>query len=300
MPPKPANKAKSENVSCNVDKQLLDTLIQSLHALRGYQDTEQQSNGVAESAKDLPTRLDPTNLNDILHHILTAVNDLTASVHATQRECQRRTETQGKELRNLEKRMRISEDEQDECRQRSLKGNFIISSVADNSKQRVSLIKSDDQLAEDEETLTQHVIALAKKKYNVAIDAEEIQACHRLPNNQVILRLWKRTPGSSWSRLVAGIKSGMNAGYNVYFNFQLTRRRINLVYELRQLRKNKSIQKFFTDENGQISVIIREGGNKHRLTYISTGRGSVPHRPAALVLLTCGSLLVLRRTFTFF
>ena len=75
---------------------------------------------------------------------------------------------------------------------------------------------------------------------------------------------------------MAGIKSGMNAGYNVYFNFQLTRRRINLVYELRQMKKNNRVQKFFTDENGQISVKIKEGESKHRLTYISTGRGSVP------------------------
>ena len=272
---KRANERDGESIACNVDKDLLDTLIQSLSVLRGYQDKNNTNEG-AKSSKDLPTQLDPTNLNEILHHILTAVNNLTANVQATQREYQGLAERQAEEIQKLEKRVRINEDEQDECRQRSLKGNFIISSVADNGKQRVSLIKSDVQLREDEESLTQHIIDLAQKKYNVAINSEEIQACHRLPNNQVVLRLWKRTPDSSWNRLVAAIKSGMNAGFNVYFNFQLTRRRINLVYELRQLKKGNRIRKFFTDENGQVSVTIAEGGPKQRLTYVSTVRGSAP------------------------
>ena len=182
-------------------------------------------------------------------------------------------------------RSKENEDEIDECRQRSLKGNFIISSVADNAKRRVSLIKSDQQLREDGESLTEHIIDLAKRKYDVSISGEDIQACHRLPNNQVILRLWKRTSNSSWSRLAGGIKSGMNSGFNVYFNFQLTKRRINLMYELRQLRRGNRIRKFLTDENGQISIVIKEGGSKHRLTYLCRTRGSAP------VTFTKGELL---------
>ena len=272
MKPKPSNKSKGENVTCNVDKQLLDTLIRSLHALRGSNDDGQN----AESGEEQHFQLDPTDLNSILHHILTAVNDISESVHATRRECHDFAESQSKRVEHLEKRVRISEDEQDECRQRSLKGNFIVSSVADNAKGKVSLIKSDDQLRDDGESLTQHIIELAERKYDVRIDSGEIQACHRLPNNQVVLRLWKRTPDSSWQRLAARIKSGTNQGYNVYFNFQLTRRRINLVYELRQLKKGNRINKFYTDENGQISVLIREGGSKQRITYLAAGREYAP------------------------
>ena len=91
----------------------------------------------------------------------------------------------------------MTEDEMDECRQRSLKGNLIITSVPNNTRQKVSLLKTDEQLREDGESLTEHILELARKKYDVHINDNEIQACHRLPNGRVILRLWKTSLGSS-------------------------------------------------------------------------------------------------------
>ena len=97
----------------------------------------------------------------------------------------------------------------------------------------------------------------------------------RCPNKSVILRLWNRTEGSAWSRIVSGIKEGKNLGYNVFFNFHLTRRRSGLLYEMRQLKKKGDISKFYSDENGQLTVLVKrkeDGGSKQKVTYFVKGK----------------------------
>ena len=152
----------------------------------------------------------------------------------------------------------------------------MILSKANPRTQKVSLIKTDGQLGEDGETLMQHVIDLAEGKYGVKMKEEDVQACHRLPNGAIVLRLIRRGPGSAWNRIAERIKEGFNSDMNVYFNFQLTRRRSNLVFELRQLKKVGKIDKFYTDENGQISMKIKSGDQKTRLTYNTKEKGKAP------------------------
>ena len=64
-------------------------------------------------------------------------------------------------------------------------------------------------------------------------------------------------------------KSGKNNDVNVFFNFQLTRRRNNLLYEVRQLKRQDKVAKFYTDENGGIKVLFKLGGRKERITSIT-------------------------------
>ena len=63
---------------------------------------------------------------------------------------------------------------------------------------------------------------------------------------------------------------------NVYFNFQLTKRRSNLLYTVRNLRKSNEIAKYYTDENGYITVMVKskeDGGKKQKVTYTVTKKG---------------------------
>ena len=155
-----------------------------------------------------------------------------------------------------------------------------MSSLADNKKGKVCLIKTDEQLSQEKLSLTNHVIQLVKSKYDITLPPNDIQACHRLPNKSVILRLWNRKEDSAWSKIVDGIKKGTNLEYNVYFNFHLTRRRSNLLYDLRQMKKNKEITKFYSDENGQLTVLVKsitDGGKKQKITYVSRDKGSLPY-----------------------
>ena len=271
-------KQKSSNknegvVSCNVDKRLLDSLIKGLQALRGNLNEENQAMGGVGPMCD---EVDPSDLNSVLHHLLSAVNDLTRNIQVLQKQCDNIEKVQDTSLQDLKKNMRVNEDEMDECKQRSLKGNFVVSSPPDPSRQRVTLIKTDNQLLEDGQSLTDHILELAKRKYDVTINAEDVQACHRMPNNSVILRLWRWCPGSAWQDLVDKIKKGTNPGFNIYFNFHLTKRRNALVYEIRKFRREGKIHKFFTDENGHISIKVRESDRKRRITYFSESPSDEP------------------------
>ena len=111
----------SENdstVSCNVDKKLLDSLINSLQGLRsnlkaGNQD---QAHGLVDQDD---VEVDPSDLNNVLHHLLKAVNDLTLNVQVVRGQCDEIEKVQDTTVAELKKRMRVNEDEIDECKQRS-------------------------------------------------------------------------------------------------------------------------------------------------------------------------------------
>ena len=65
-------------------------------------------------------------------------------------------------------------------------------------------------------------------------------------------------------------------GFNVFFNFQLTKRRSKLLYKIRQLKKSGQISKFYSDENGMLTVIVKNGGTKEKVTYFNKKRDGPP------------------------
>ena len=171
-----------------------------------------------------------------------------------------------------EERTRSLEDELDETRQRGMKGNLMLTSREMNGKK--CLIKTDTQLAADKQSLTDHVVELLNNKFSARIRPDDMRALHRLPGGAIIIRLDNRMPGSAWETICSGIKSGKGRELNLFVNFQLTRRRANLLYEVRQLRKAGVIAKFYSDENGQIAVKQTETATKIKITYHSESRGS--------------------------
>ena len=143
----------------------------------------------------------------------------------------------------------------------------------------MSLIKNDKQLAEDKQDITAHVIELVKEKFNVTLEAKDILACHQLPKDAIILKIWNRKAGSAWRQIVDGIKTGKNMGFNIFFNFQLTKRRSKLLYKIRQLKKSGKISKFYTDENGMLTVMVKnkeDGGEKVKVTYFNKKKDCPP------------------------
>ena len=71
--------------------------------------------------------------------------------------------------------------------------------------------------------------------------------------------------------MVDAIKSGKNNHVNVFFNFQLTRKRSNLLYEVRQLKKVNKVAKYYTDEHGNIKVLVKLGDKKKvRITSVTS------------------------------
>ena len=171
--------------------------------------------------------------------------------------------------------MRYQGDEIDEVKQRSMKGNLILSSPS-GQQGKSSIIKPLDQLNKESSTVTKHVTDLLKLKYNVDIPANDIQACHHLPNKSIVVKIWNRAPGSAWNRLVEEVKKGGKKEINVYANFQLTNKRNNIMYHLRTLKKEGKINKLYSNENGQISFKVKEQSSKVKVTYFSVNKLDLP------------------------
>ena len=82
----------------------------------------------------------------------------------------------------MSERIRTLEDKLD--KQRDLKGNLVISSKANKYNQ--SVIKSEQELCFP---LVDHVRNLLEEKYGIDVPEDNIQACQRLPNGSIILRI---------------------------------------------------------------------------------------------------------------
>ena len=55
----------------------------------------------------------------------------------------------------------------------------------------------------------------------------------------------------------------------MYFNFMLTRRRNSLLFEVRKLKRDGAVFKYWTDFDGTITLKKDEGGLKTKLTSIT-------------------------------
>ena len=189
----------------------------------------------------------------------------------------------GEELKKKEKelqaRLELQEDQLDELKQRYRKGNIIISSPDIPGRKIKSLIRKEDDLRKNNISLIEHISNLIQTKYGVQIREEELVACHRLQNStSVILKFGIRTENSAWSKLVQAIKSRPRSNINLFANFQLTARRSELMFQVRQLKKEKKIDRMYSDENGVISIRFKENGPKHRLTYQESRGNQAPGR----------------------
>ena len=170
-----------------------------------------------------------------------------------------------KHLQNDEKHKRDLDDERDDHKQKSLKGKFVITSP----KTGQDLVGNNDNY-KDEEEVIKAAIDLARKKYKVEIPENEISNCYALKKGGIVLGLWQFGRGSAFQRLVTAIKSNKDVykDVNVFFNFMLTKRRNTLLYNVRELKRKEGskIRKFYTDENGCITVLTTEG-EKEKITF---------------------------------
>ena len=176
-------------------------------------------------------------------------------------------------LQNEENLKRDLEDERDDHKQKSLKGKLVITSP----KKGTDLVGNSDSY-KDEEEVIKATIDLAKKKYKVEIPENEISSCYALKKGGIVLGLWHFGRGSAFQRLVTAIKSNkdVDKDVNVYFNFMLTKKRNTLLYNVRELKRKEGskIRKFYTDENGGITVLTTEG-EKEKITFSWDSRRTI-------------------------
>ena len=118
-------------------------------------------------------------------------------------------------------------------------------------------------------------MSLIEEKYSVKIPEGDIQDTHYLPGGNIIVRVWNVAPRSAYKLLVDRIKSGKNKKeIPVFVNFQLTKRRSTILFHLRSLKREGKIFKYYSDENGNISLRVKEGGSKLKLTSYPSKRNT--------------------------
>ena len=169
-------------------------------------------------------------------------------------------------VKEQEIRTRHLEDQGDEIEQKSLLGSFIITSKANEELE--SLITPEKEL---QEPLVSHIQTLALTKLNVTLPTEDIRSCNYLQDGSIMMTLSNLRPNSAFESMVNEIKNPNpeRRKTNLYFNFMLTRRRNTLLYEVRKLKRDGAIFKYWSDFNGAITVKKEEGGQKQKLTCIS-------------------------------
>ena len=97
----------------------------------------------------------------------------------------------------------------------------------------------------------------------------DVSFCHRLYNGSMVLQAVNKKSHSAYKKMIEAIKSGKNPQVILLINFSLTRRRNNLLYEVRQLKKSKKIAEYYTDEFGKIKVLVKIGDKKIRITSVT-------------------------------
>ena len=274
MPPKiKPNTRKGKDKDKIIDDTALARLLSSVY--RGEEGEEEREEGY--------DNIDLSDSKSILETLVPALIFLCEKVNKLEGLLRKReegnldTEGEGEDTggggvsggaRGLHHRVRMQEDELDEAKQRALKGNLILTSSAKGGN--TCVIKDDDTLQRENTRLLDHAIELINQKYGVMVPESDVVACHRLKNS-VLLKIWKRTEDSAWSKLMPLIKSAPVNDFNLYANFQMTPRRGAIMYLIRQQKdtfKQKGQPfKLYSDENGTISVKFSDQGEKFKLTF---------------------------------
>ena len=135
-------------------------------------------------------------------------------------------------------------------RNRSLAPLSITSKANDDLE---SLITPEKEL---QEPLVDHIKTLCLTKLKVTLPVEDIRTCHYLPDGSIKLSLANLRPNSAFEQMVTEIKKPdlERRKSNLYFNFALTRRRNGLLYEVRKLKREGAIEKYWTDFNGSVTI----------------------------------------------
>ena len=114
------------------------------------------------------------------------------------------------------------------------------------------------------ESDTDMVLRMVYEKTGVWIPHCKVSACHKFgksKSHSFVLKIWNRTEYSAWDKLSWMMRNGKGfSDQNIFLNFMLTQRRIEISKQVRLAKKDRKIAKYSIDQNGKIFV-KKVGGN---------------------------------------
>ena len=217
-----------------------------------------------------PEGVTAKNIFTIVEGVNTAFTKLLHAVQRVQAE-------KCPELAEMQSKVQDLESDLDSASQKMKTGTIVLT-----QSKETNLIKSEEVLGTENQTVEAHACALIKLKTGVAVEERELRVAHHLPNGNLKVKFADLKSGSRFSQVVQKIKkpSSEEKGVKVYLNFELTKRRNAVLYEIRRLKREGKLFRFFTDFDGSISVIQNEGEDKIKVTRNSGRSGGRDERRA--------------------
>ena len=149
--------------------------------------------------------------------------------------------------------------------------------VQSNPKANNPLVKPEKEIKKEQ--LPAHAASLIKLKTGIEIEEGDLTKLHYIPVGGLKLRFKDHKQTSKFREIVEAIKKPRPAqkALNLYCNFELTKMRNNLLYEVRKAKRENKLAKYFVDYDGSVSVLVnlRDSVNM-KLTRLS---GVMEERP---------------------
>ena len=170
-------------------------------------------------------------------------------------------------LSKLEDKVKDLESDKDALAQKWKVGSIILQSNPNGDN---PLVKAEKDISKEQ--LGAHAINLIKQKTDVDIEEKDLSKLHFVPGGGLKLKFKNLKHGSKFREVVAAIKKPKPAqkALNLYCNFELTKTRNNLLYEVRKAVREGKLAKYFVDYNGEISILANLGDTEQmKLTRLS-------------------------------
>ena len=214
-------------------------------------------------SNNLPETLTSKIIFDIVVGVREAVSSIVSIIDKT------KANKQCPKVAALEARVKDLESDADTTSQKLKTGSLILTQPREGK-----IILKKEDLEASGTSVASHASQVIQAKTGVKIEESDLKAAQFLPNGNVQVKFSDVKEGSKFKQVVEKIKMPLpdEKKVPVYLNFDLTKKRSALLYEVRQLKKQKKISRYFTDFDGTISIIKEEGSKvKVKLTR-STGR----------------------------
>ena len=89
-----------------------------------------------------------------------------------------------------------------------------------------------------------------------------------MQSTNILIKILNRNERSAWEKLSNQIKKGERKEENIYANYNMmTNKSNNILFELRELKREGKLEKIFSDENGKISIKVNENSSKQTIIF---------------------------------
>ena len=248
-----------------------DELVKAMEAIKNA--CKAVSNELAENPEcDRPSAMTAAQMKknismgemfDVMKGLQNALANITSYLESISQ----LPKTNKVKLSTLEDKVKDLESDKDALAQKWKVGSIIISS---NTKSDNSLVKAEKDVPKGE--LAAHAADLIKQKTGVEIEEDDLSKIHFVPGGGLKIKFKDLKQDSKFRKVVAAIKKPKPAekALNLYCNFELTKSRNNLLYEVRKAVRENKLAKYFVDFNGEISVLANlDDSEQLKLTRLS-------------------------------